>query len=289
MLFHCIFITFAEINANNMKNRIFFCFTLLFLLLAGCVSAQEIKLQPAYSSGEVMKCNLYFNWKFVWIKAGAATLTVQDTIYNGQKAKCMKLLSSTNKRADKFFLMRDTLLTVFTDNYEPLYYRKASLEGSKYRLNQVWYEYLGGNNVKVSQSFIYRGEPEVFRTDTLQGPIYDMMSLLAYARNIDFASLKKGERHTFQVATGKRIEPQHIVYRGKKRTKSDQDVKYDCFRVSLITEKKGKEKEILNFHITDDDNHLPVLLDLVLNFGSAKARLLSVKGLKHPLTSVIDD
>ena len=41
--------------------------------------------------------------------------------------------------------------------------------------------------------------------------------------------------------------------------------------------KKGKEKEVITFYITDDKNHLPVRLDLYLNFGSAKAFLSSVR------------
>jgi hypothetical protein len=117
-----------------------------------------------------------------------------------------------------------------------------------------------------------------------------MMSLLAYARTIDFTTLPIGTRLTFPVATGKRIEPQHLVYRGKTVSKSDEENKeYNCFKVSLITEEDGKEVEIVNFNITDDKNHLPVLLDLVLNFGSAKARLSKKKGLLHPLTSVVVD
>lgn len=261
---------------------------LLFMLLicsSGVVYTQVLKPTEAFKSGEELEYNLYFNWKFVWVRAGDAKLTINDTVYNGQKAKCMKLLSSTNKRADAFFRMRDTLLTVFNDNYEPLYYRKASIEGKKYRLSQVSYDYLSDSTVKVSQSFRYNDEPVRYRTDTIQGRVYDMMSLLAYARTLNLPELKKGTRLTFPVATGKRIENQHLVYRDKKKTKSDHDVKYNCFRVSLITEDDGEEKEIVNFHVTDDMNHLPVLLDLALNFGSAKAKLESMSGVSHPITS----
>jgi len=52
-------------------------------------------------------------------------------------------------------------------------------------------------------------------------------------------------------------------------------------------DKKGKEKEVITFFITDDLNHLPVRLDLYLNFGSAKAFLNDVRGNRHPLTSIV--
>lgn len=271
-----------------MKNKFLLLCTALFLLLAVPASAQNVKRAQAFKSGEKLECNFYFNWNFIWVKVGGATLTINDTVYNGQKAKCMKLLSSTNKRADSFFRMRDTLMTVFNNDYKPLYYRKASVEGKKYRLYQVWYDYPDSENVHVSQSYNYNDEPVRLRQDTVQGPIYDMMSLLAYARTLDFSSLRKGTRFTFPVATGKRIEPQHLVFRGTKKTKSDDGNEYNCLLVSLITEEDGEEEEVANFHVSNDRNHVPILLDLVLNFGSAKARLSRMSGVLHPVLSVAD-
>ena len=271
-----------------MKNKYLLLCAALFLLLAVPASAQNVRRAQTFKAGETLKCNFYFNWNFIWIRVGDASLTIRDTIYNGQKAKCMKLLSSTNKKADSFFRMRDTLMTVFTDDYKPLYYRKASVEGKKYRLRQVWYSYLDSSRVKVAQYSRYNDEAPIYKEEVFNGQIYDMMSLLAYARTLDFTSLKKGTRLTFDVASGKKVEKQHLVYRGKKRTESDDGHEYDCFRVSLITEEDGEEEEIVNFHVTDDRNHLPVLLDLVLNFGSAKARLSHKSGLLYPVTSVVD-
>lgn len=278
-----------KMNGNRLMFRVIriFFFASLFLCMTPAVG-QILKQTPAYASGEELRCNLYFNWKFIWVKVGNAKLTISDTIYNGQKAQCMKLLNSTNRKADSFFFMRDTLMTIFTTDFKPLYYRKASREGQKYRINQVWYDYSSPSVVKVSQYYRRNNNNPTYKEEYVKGPIYDMMSLVAYARNIDFTSLPKNSRLTFPVATGKEIESQHLVYRGKKRTKSDEGHEYDCFRVSLITEEDGEEKEIVNFHITDDRNHLPILLDLVLNFGSAKARLSGKKGVLYPLTSVIE-
>lgn len=261
---------------------------LSLLLCISPVAAQDLKRMQAFGPGEMLGCNLYFNWKFIWIKVGNATLVVNDTIYNGHKAQCMKLLNSTNSKADSYFLMRDTLISIFTDDFKPLYYRKASREGKKFRLSQVWYDYSVPSLVKVSQYYHRDGKEPRYKEEFVSGPVYDMMSLLAYARTIDFTTLPKNSRLTYNVATGKAIEPQHLVYRGKKKTKSDEGCEYDCFRVSLITVDDGKEHEIVNFHITDDKNHLPVLLDFVLNFGSAKGRLSSKKGLIHPVTSVVE-
>lgn len=247
-------------------------------------TAQDIKQTPAFKSGETLKCNFYFNWKFIWVKAGGASLIIRDTIFNGQRAQYMSLLSTTNSTADAFFRMRDTLTTIFTPDLRPLYFRKASAEGKRYYLNQVWYSYGDDGLIKVSQYYRRDKDAPVYKEEYVNEPVYDMMSLLAYARTLDFSSLKKGQRLTFPVATGKRITNQHLIYRGKKRTKSDDGKEnYDCLVISLVEERDGKEREIINFHVTDDDNHLPILLDLALNFGSAKARLSYSSGLLYPL------
>ena len=101
-------------------------FTALTLIVSQTTAqTPAIKTLPAFKAGETLKCNLYFNWKFVWVRAGDASLIIRDTIFNGQKAMSMSLLSTTNKRADAFFKMRDTLTTVFTPDLRPIYYRKA--------------------------------------------------------------------------------------------------------------------------------------------------------------------
>ena len=257
----------------------------LFAALLQPLAATNIKTKPAYKAGETLECVFYFNWKFVWVKAGGASLIIRDTLYNGQKAQYMSLLSSTNETADAFLKMRDTLTTIFTPgDARPLYYRKVSVQGKHNYLNEVWYNYLPGGEIAVSQHYKRDGRTPVFVSDTCTTAVYDMMSMLAYARTFDFSGFKPGQRISYPIATGRRIEEQRLVYRGKKRVKANDGLEYDCLEISLVKlNEKGKEKSVINFFVTDDENHLPVLLDLALNFGSAKARLSKHDGLLHPL------
>ena len=43
----------------------------------------------------------------------------------------------------------------------------------------------------------------------------------------------------------------------------------------------------MRFYVTDDQNHIPVRLDMFLKFGSAKAFLTSIKGNRNPITAVV--
>ena len=69
--------------------------------------------------------------------------------------------------------------------------------------------------------------------------------------------------------------------------KANNDTIYRCLVFSFVEYKKGKEKEVITFFISDDKNHLPIRLDMYLNFGSAKAFLKSVQGNRYPMTSVV--
>lgn len=118
--------------------------------------------------------------------------------------------------------------------------------------------------------------------------IFDMLSILMRARSFDVSDYKVGDKILFDMATGTKVEQQTLIYRGRKNFKAENGVKYRCLVFSLVEYKKGKEKEVITFYVTDDKNHLPVRLDLYLNFGSAKAFLREIKGNRHPLTSIIE-
>ena len=76
------------------------------------------------------------------------------------------------------------------------------------------------------------------------------------------------------MATGKKVEEQTLVYRGKKEWKANDDKRYSCLVFSLLDyEEKNKEKELLRFYVTDDARHMPVRIDFYLKFGTAKAYL----------------
>lgn len=115
-----------------------------------------------------------------------------------------------------------------------------------------------------------------------------MLSMMMRARSFDASEYKKGHRIKFIMADGRQCQPQYIIYRGKETFKMENsETKYRCLVFSFVETKDGKEKEVVTFYITDDANHLPVRLDMYLNFGSAKAFLKGASGLRNPQTAKI--
>lgn len=262
---------------------------LIFLscLFSGSLKGQCQAKNEAFKSGEHVMYDLYFNWKFVWVKAGFASLTTYDTTYDSAPAYRTNLLAVGSKRADFFFKMRDTLTCVMSHHLEPLYFRKGAEEGKRYTVDEAWFSYQDGV-CTVKQKRRYKdGEVNENKYDDSRC-VYDMLSILAQARSYDPADFKVGHHLKFPMATGRKVEEQTLIYRGIENVTGENDVTYRCLKFSLVEyDKKRREKEVITFFITDDKNHLPVRLDLYLNFGSAKAFLTTVKGNRHPLSSIV--
>ena len=264
-------------------------FILLGLFVGIAVHAQCAARNEAILPGEHLTYELKFNWKFIWVNAGKAQMDLKAMTYNGKPCYKTELLAVSNKRVDFFFKMRDTLTCITTEQLEPLYFRKAAEEGDKYTVDEVHFSYENGKCV-VDQQRMRRGRDTIVAKEAFDECIYDMLSILLQARSFDPTDYKKGDKIFFQMATGRRVEEQTLIYRGKEIFKAENGVKYRCLVFSLVEyDKKKKEKEVITFYVTDDKNHLPVRLDLFLNFGSAKAFLETVEGNRYPLISIVKD
>ena len=99
----------------------------------------------AFKSGESLSYDLYFNWKFIWVKVGSASMDTKMTKFDGKDAWKSYLITRGNDKLDKYFTMRDTLLSYCNTDLSPLYFRKGAREGSRYYVDEVWYSYPNGN------------------------------------------------------------------------------------------------------------------------------------------------
>ena len=118
--------------------------------------------------------------------------------------------------------------------------------------------------------------------------VYDMLSMLLKARSFNADGYKVGQKIKFLMADGDDVKMETLIYRGKKNFEMENTgITYRCLVFSFVEYKNKQEKEVITFYVTDDKNHLPVRLDMYLNFGSAKAFLNGFKGIRNPMTSII--
>jgi hypothetical protein len=111
-------------------------------LLTALLSVNPVKAQcgienKAFGGGEFLVYDLYFNWKFIWVKVGSASMSTYLTKYQGKDAYRTSLITRGNDKLDGIFVMRDTLLSYCDTDLNPLYHRKGSLEGKRYYIDEL--------------------------------------------------------------------------------------------------------------------------------------------------------
>lgn len=261
--------------------------TLLLTMVSIAVSAQCSYKNTAFKSGEYLSYNLYYNWKFVWVKAGTASFSTVQSVYNGQQAYRGSLITRGSSKVDNFFVLRDTLLCYNSLDLEPLYYRKGAREGDRYTVDELFYSYAGGKcNIRQHRQHSSGGHS--WNRNSYDDCVYDMMSIFMRARSFSPAGWKKGHTVDFPMADGNNRYPAKLRYEGRENVKADNGVTYRCLKLAYLENDKGKGfKKLVDFFVTDDSNHVPVRLDMHLRFGSAKAFLVGMKGLRSAIDSKV--
>jgi hypothetical protein len=242
----------------------------------------------AFKSGEFLSYDLYFNWKFVWVKVGTASMSTVQSKYKGQQAFRSSLITRGNDKLDNVFVMRDTLLCYTNSELAPLYFRKGAREGDRYYVDELWYSYPNSNCHLKMHRIDHDGEQH-WKEAEYKSCIYDMMSIFLRARNFDASTLKEGENIPMPISDARNLSHSWLKYTGKTTLKMKNDnSKYRCLVFSFIERENGQNHELIRFYISDDKNHLPVRLDLFLSFGSAKCYLTGYKGLRNPMDSKVE-
>lgn len=243
----------------------------------------------AFRSGEFITYDLHFNWKLVWMKVGTASMSTVMSTYEGKPVYRTSLVTGGNSRLEKLFTLRDTLLSYCgLSDLAPLYYRKGAREGKRYYIDELWFSYPKSVGCHVKMHRKHSSGKNDYDEKNLSECVYDMMSIFLRARNFDASKLKVGDIIPMPIMDAKDLNDSWLVYKGKDTFKvSETGEKFRCLVFSFIEREKGKKHELIRFFVTDDDNHMPVRLDMHLSFGSAKAYLRTYQGLRNPVTSIV--
>lgn len=262
-------------------------FILFFMLLPNISFAQCTYKNTAFKSGEFLSYNLYYNWKFIWVKAGVASMSTVETSYHGKPAYRVSLITRGNNKVDEMFVLRDTLLAYSSTDMAPLYYRKGAREGKRYYVDEIFYSYEDGK-CNVRQHSQHNDGTHSWQKHSYDDCIFDMINMFIRARSFNPEKWTKGHTVDFAIADGDSRKPAKIKYLGKSNIKADNGKKYRCLQLSYLELEDNKYKKIVDFYVTDDDNHIPIRLDMFLRFGSAKAFLIGMKGEKNPVNSIVE-
>ncbi|MDL2264880.1 DUF3108 domain-containing protein [Parabacteroides sp. OttesenSCG-928-G21] len=259
-------------------------FQLILFVLLGCSSlyAQCPRENNFFRSGEELSYDMYFNYGIIRSKAGSSSLKITDADYNGISGYKMTMLAQTSGLAKSLFSLKDTISCYTTKTIVPLAYVKHALESGDYTIETAEYDYSMSDSVRMH---VKRERNGVLRFDEVLSSahcMYEMMSIVYYARTLDYASMKNGDIQTVSFLSGRNMMNMDIEYRGTTKIKANDKQEYICHILVLNLHEDSafeNKKEAMKVYLSADNNRIPVRIDSQLKIGGTKVVLKEAKGL----------
>lgn len=252
-----------------------FIFSLIF---SANQYAQCIKENFAFQEGEVLKYNVMYNWKFIWLDAGRVDFSVSSKYYKGRPVYHLLGIGNSLPKHDWIYTVRDKYQSYMDkETLLPLWYERDTYEGGYEVHNQFYFDH--------DRKLVYtetENSDKPYEKDTLELTpcTYDVMSLIYFSRNIDFSGKAPGELIPISAIIDNEIFDLYIRYRGKEILETKDGKTYNTIKFSalLVEGTIFKGGEDLYVWVTDDRNRIPVLVEAKILVGSVKALLSSATG-----------
>lgn len=228
--------------------------------------------------GEKFEYEMYFKMGLISTEAGTLSLEVKNGSYKGNGNLKLQFITNTNGLANKIFAVHDTLVSYVSKNLVPLAYTKKAHEGGSFTDEELIYNYQEGIadisiNTKRHKDGVFKFEEVVISS----GCIYDLVSVIYFARTLDFDNMKEGDTAKLNFISGKKLGTAILEITGSKKVKANNGKKYDCRELLLYFsteegEDPSKNKENMKVYITSDDRRIPIQIE------SKMKKVGSVKG-----------
>lgn len=266
---------------NKITMKQFILFTLL-IFFSVQLNAQCKVNNNCFQAGEHLEFDLYFRYGLIFTKAGKSTLSVANAKYKNKDVYKLMLTANSSGAAKAIFSISDTLTSYTTKEIVPLAYLKDAHEGGDYRTERATYDYSSGQiklrNINKKNEYL-RYDTTIVSNDC----IYDMLSIIYYARTLNYDNMKKGDKATVSFLSGRKKVYMHIEHHGYESVSANDGRKYNCIKLILMINERAFEdkNEAMKVYITDDLNRIPIRIDSKLKVGSTRALLKTYKGQRN--------
>ncbi len=249
--------------------------------------SQCFRTNTAFTEGEIINYEVFYNWGFVWLNAGYVEFKVNPGKYHDREIYYLDAFGTTYKSYDWFFKVRDHYQCYLDkETLRPLWFRRENYEGGY----EVDNRYFFNQEENIIYSYTQNSK-QPFKKDTIEIPpcTFDLLSILYYARNIDFSGLQIGDSVPVTTIIDNEIYNLYLRYMGKETIKSRSGEEYRCIKFSalLVEGTIFKGGEDLFAWVTDDKNRIPVLVEAKILVGSVKTYINSMQGLLNPVNSSV--
>lgn len=253
-----------------------------------CVCTQlnaQCKVENIYfKAGEELTYDMYFKYGLINTKAGKSSMIISGEKFEGNEVLKMQLVGNTKGLASKFVSLSDTLSSLMSKELVPLVYMKNAHESGDYTIEKAIYSY-DANTITIKTNRVRNGELRFNEELSSKSCIYDMLSVVYYARTLNYSTMKKGDKVNISFLSGKNIVSMDIEDHGTEVVDANDNKKYDCIKLVLMINADAFEdkKEAMTVYITNDSNRIPIRIDSKLKIGSTRAIIKSYKGNIYPL------
>lgn len=263
-----------------MKIKLIGAILIVFAFSLGQANAQCVD-NESFDSGEKLEFTGYYNWGFLWVNAGKVKIDVAEVKYQGKPAYKIKGSARNAKAFEVFFKLRDTLKTVIDKNTLAPYMLDRITNEADYHTRHVYsYNYPDG---KIQAHIKKNNKKQENFEITLDGCVNNIMSVLYYARNIDYDNLKEGDKVPLKMLVDGKISDVEIRYRGTGKAKIKNGKKFECYKITPVlpngTMFEGGDGMIV--WLSKDKNRIPIMVEAKIKVGSVKGILTNYSGLRH--------
>jgi hypothetical protein len=226
--------------------------------------------------GESITYNVNYSAAGMYVHAGSATFSNRLEKLNGEPVYHTIGDGSSNSKYDWIYKVRDKYESfIDTATMQPLKFIRNVQEGKNKKYENI--------------SFNHKAHTVITDTGIVKVPpcIQDVLSMIYFARNIDFNKYKKDDKIPFKMFLEGEVYNLHIRYLGKEEVKTTfGKFKAIKFKAMLVEGTIFSGGENMIVWVSDDENKVPVRIQSPIAIGSIKVDMVGYKGLRYPLTAL---
>lgn len=229
------------------------------------------------ADGESITLRIHYGF----LNAGTANLTARKSTYRGAPHLYVRGTGQTTGAVKAFFKVDDLYESYINMNTElPSFYVRNVKEGSYRQHLETVFNHDNNTLVLTDKKTPANGSKVI---KSVRG-VQDMLSCFYYLRSKSPAELKTGSVINMNVWIDDEMFPFQLKVAGTENLETKFGT-INCLKIipSVKSGRVFREKEGVVMWVSNDLNHIPILLKAELAVGSLKASIDDYKNVKYPL------
>ena len=234
----------------------------------------------AFQRGEKLTFKLYYKSAVTGnVSAGELTSEIkpEQSIIEGFPSYHVIMEGKTKGAFNWFFKIRDHFESYIDEHYlAPRLFKKRIQEGDYNTQRNVRFNQEAGI---ISYHNLKNGQKGTVNTTY---KVQDLVSSLYHIRNWNFDNAYEGEKYVLSVFLDDSVYQIQFEYLGTQEVKTDLG-KIQCivFKPKMLTGGVFDDESPMTVYVSDDKNHLPILVISEVAVGSVRMELKEYTGLSH--------